>query len=216
MAKKTNIELYKHAQVKWDKANQPHQNASDFQKRYQEARLEWMKLKWKDFETTEAARNDLRPFIREKDFGNVRVVNFSEIPNKMFITAVHGNFSFSCNGKTTTYTLPIVPRSIDNFNGSTTDPFNQPDDTEPVYIERNIGSGTYIEVQSTTVPQALTVHYIKEPNPFSLVSSPNGTTEEEEAQQYEIVDIAIRKYELSNENYQRFQAMGQEISQSGT
>ncbi|MCE7039242.1 hypothetical protein [Dyadobacter sp. CY312] len=216
MAKLTNLELYKYAQVKWDKSNSPHETPPDFKRRYEEARLEWMKLKFKDFEVTESVRSDLWPFIREKDFGSTKIVRFKDVaPDRLlYKTAVHGDYTFACNGKQTTYTLPIVPRTIDNMNAIGQDPWNQPDDTEPMYVEGNDGSGAYLEVHSTTVPQNLTVHYLKAPEPFGLLTDRNGFTEEEETQQYEIIDIAVKKYELSIENYGRFQGMAQEIQTS--
>lgn len=216
MAKLSNLELYKYAQVKWDKSNSPHETPANFKRRYEEARLEWMKLKFKDFEVTEAVRSDLWPFIREKDFGSTKIVRFNDVaPDRLlYKTAVRGDYTFACNGKQNTYTLPIVPRTMDNMNAIGRDPFNQPDDTEPMYVERNDGTGPYLEIQSTTLAQNVTMHYIKAPDPFGLIANPNGFTEEEEMQQYEILDIAIKKYELSIENFGRFQGMTQEIQSS--
>ena len=215
--KLTNIEIYKYAQVLWDKSNSPHEPPLNFKRRYEDARMEWIKLKFKDFEVSELVRSDLWPFIREKGFGSTKILRFNDVaPDKLlYKTAVHGDYSFSCNGRTNTYTLPIVARTIDNMNAIGQDPFNQPDDTEPMYIEsNNITDGPHLQIQSTTVPANVVLHYIKYPEPY-LISTQGGFTEEEEMQQYEIIQLAVRSYELSIENPLRFQGMGQEIQQRG-
>lgn len=216
MSKLSNVELYKYAQVKYDKYASPHMTRRAFQWMYSEARKEWLKAKYKDYEVVESVRADLRPFNRDQDFANTKKINLSAIgSNKVeFITAVWGDFEFQCNGKNTIYTSAIKPVSIDQAAELMRDPFNQPDDEFPIYLDRNDGQ-PYIEILSTTTPQVVTVHYIKKPEDYGLLTNPDGLTEEEETQQYEILDISVKKVELSIENFGKFQGMREEIQGNG-
>lgn len=216
MSKLTNDALYRYAQVKYDKYNTPHFTRRAFQWIYSEARREWLRLKYKDYETVEAIRSDLRPFNRSFDFSNTRRLDLSTIqPPLEYITAVYADFNFECNGKTTPYTFAVRPFTKDNAAVSMTDPFNQPDDEFPVYLDRNENGISFLEVLSLTVPITATVEYLKSPDDFNLVLNPSGFTEEGETQQYEILDIAVKKVELSIENFAKFQAMREEIQTNG-
>jgi hypothetical protein len=215
MAKKTNLGIYKAAQVKWDKARRPHQSAADFQLRYEESRLEWMKLKIKDFEVSELVRADLWPFIRRKDFGDTNRIYINGVsPDRIFArTRLSGDYDFECNGKVTRRTLPIVPRSVDSDIFQ--DPYNQPIDTDPIYQDKNDGTGTFMEILSPSVPKNVVLEYIKYPEPYLLTTNPDGFTEEDEVQQNEITDIAVQKYLASIGNYQAMQAQQLETQTSG-
>lgn len=212
MAKKTNLELYEQALIYLDTSNNPDVSAEEFQVLYQNARLRWIKLKYKDFERNEFVRADLRPFIREHNFGTSRILNYSALPEKkLYITAVLGVFDFACKGKTTSRTLPIIPKPIDIASALLSDPLQQPNDTDPIYIEQYNGTSTYGQILSTNVPRNVVIQYIKEPNDFSLIDTPNGFTEEEEMQQNEILDIALGRKEIIDEDYQRYQAIQNEL-----
>lgn len=215
MAKKTNKGIYKAAQVKWDKANRPHQSEPDFVLRYEEARLEWMKLKVKDFEVTEFARVDLLPFIRSKNFGSTnRISSGAVAPDRIFArTSLTGVFNFECNGKVTPRTLKITPRSQDTDDE--TDPFNQPIDTDPMYEDDNEGAGEFIQILSQSIPSNVILKYIKYPEPYNLRNAPDGTTEEDELQQNEIIDLAVEKYFASTRDFQAVQAQSLETQSKG-
>lgn len=216
MARKTNLGIYKAAQKKWDKANTPHQTQAAFLLLYSESRLEWMKLKVKDFEVTEQVRTDLLPFIRKKDFGTTDKVILKNIgSDRIFArTKLTGVFTFECAGKKTKRTLDIPPRSVDSdiFN----DPFNQPDDTDPCYYDDNDGAGPYMLILSTNVPENVVLRYIKYPEPYELLDRPNDVTEEDELQQDEIIDMAVAKYLGQIRDFERMQAQQLEIQKQGT
>lgn len=215
MAKKTNKGIYVAAQEKWDKANSPHMTEFAFQLLYQESRLEWMKLKVKDFEVTEQVRVDLFPFVRKKVLGKTDKILLTAVaPDRIFHrTKLTGVYTFECNGKQNKRILDIVPRAVDS--NISNDPYNQPDDTEPAYYDDNDGAGTYIQILSTSIPEEVTLRYIKYPNPFDLLDQPDGLTEEEEAQQNEIIDIAVAKYLGRTRDFQGMQAQENEIQNRG-
>lgn len=213
--KLTNREIYRYAQELWDKANNPHDTPFAFRLRYEDARLVWLRLKAKDFEVTEMVRKDLRPFIREQKFASTREVQLTDNLKIFRITALLGDFTFECSGKRTVRTLPIKPRQIDAVGASLTDAWNVPDDTEPIYFERWLNGGNILEILSTSTPENVTLHWIKEPDRYNLDSDPDGYTEEEREQQMEIVQIALKDYELGIENYNRFQGRTQQLASSG-
>jgi len=215
MPKLTNLEIFRYASEKIDKSNSPDVQKLAFVWMYEEARLEWLRLKSKDFEVTEAQRSDLRIFIRDTDLGNVRKAYINDNLNVAFILGVWADFDFECNGTVNTYTRPIMPLSIDEAAEAMTDPFNQPDDEFPRYVERRDAQGLYFDILSTNVPKGVSVFYVKKPNPYALLTDPNGFTEEDQAQQYDIIDRAVMKYELSIENFNKYQGMGQEVQTNG-
>lgn len=212
MGKLTNLELYKYAQEKYDKYNSPHIRHRAFQWMYSEARKEWLRQKLKDYETVEQVRMDLLPFNREKDFLNTKRINLNQVaPDKIEQrTGVWADFEFECNGEVKIYTFPVQPLTKDVAAVLMTDPFNQPSDEFPYYLDKNDGQ-PYLEILSTTTPQVVTLSYIKAPKDYDLINDPNGYTEEEETQQYEILDISVKKAELSIENFAKFQGMREEI-----
>lgn len=215
MARLTNLEIFKYASEKIDRSNSPDIQKLAFVWMYEEARLEWLRFKVKDFEVTELQRSDLRVFIREVDLGNTKKAYIDPDWNLAFVMSVWADFDFECNGAINTYTRPIMPFSIDEGPEAMTDPFNQPNDEWPRYIERHDSQGLYLDLLSTNTPQGVSVFYVKKPEPYGLLTDPTGFTEEDQAQQYEIIDRAVMKYELSIENYNKYQGMGQEVSQNG-
>lgn len=216
MSKLNNLDLYNYAQEKYDKYNSPYMTERAFQWMYSEARKEWLKDKLKQYETVEQVRMDLAPFNREKDFIATNRINLSgTAPDKVeFKVALWANFEFECNGEITVYTVPVQPVSKDQVANLLRDPFNQPTDEFPIYIEKNDGQ-PYLEILSTSIPQVATLSFVKAPKDFNLVSDPQGFTEEEEMQQYEILDISVKKAELTIENFGKFQGMREEIQSNG-
>lgn len=211
MARKTNLDIYKAAQEKWDKANKPHETQDAFKLLYEEARLEWLKLKAKDFETTELVRKDLWPFIRKKEFGTTdKIFLDSVLPDRIFIrTKLTGDYVFECNGTRTTRNLTINPRAVDSDISQ--DPFNQPHDTEPVYYDDSEGKRTFMDILTPSTPQNVILRYVKYPEPYQLLDLPFGYTEEDEDQQNEIIDMAVEKHLAKIGDYQKMQAQAIEL-----
>ena len=215
MSKLSNIDLYKYAQGKYDKYNTPYVTRRYFQWVYSQARSEWFRLKYKDYEVSEAVRSDLRPFNRSKDFLNTSRINLNEVtPGEKFITTVYADFEFSCNGSDTVYTRQVKPLSKDEAATKMTDPFNQPNNEFPFYTDENDGQ-PYLQILSETAPIVTTVGYLKEPDDYKLLDDPNGFTEENESSQYEILDLAVRSVELTVENFSKFQSMREKIMTNG-
>lgn len=213
--KLTNIELYENALLKIEQYGSPDWEIADFRLRYEEARYEWLKDKSKDFEVVALNRSVLLPFIRSSERGATKIVRYDSLQDNVFtVTSLTGIFDFSCKGKTNSYTLPIVPTRVDaNF---TVDPYATPTDAFPAYIEQNNGdgNGAFIQILSNQIPRGVVLQYIKEPERYDPVNDPAGFTEEDRPAQNDILDIAIKKYELSSENYNRFNAMSEEILNS--
>ncbi|MGG7664069.1 hypothetical protein [Dyadobacter sp. BHUBP1] len=182
---------------------------------YSQARLEWLRLKAKDFEMTALQRSDLLPFVRDVDFGDTRKVYLEESLRIELVLGVWADFVFECNGKSTLYTSAIKPLTIDEAAEAMRDPFNQPDDEFPAYVQRNDGK-PYLDILSTSVPQGVSVHFIMKPIDYDLLGNPGGYTQEDEAQQHQIVDLAVAKYQLSIENLNQYQGSRLEIHNSGS
>lgn len=215
--KKTNKELYDYVKKKVDEANKPYITQPVFATLYEEARSEWMKAKIKDYETTEAVRRDLSDFDRSHTYSDGTVdAKLSDIEHLRYITAVHGDFTLSCDGENRVYTIPIVPMPKDKAFLALTDPFERPDDTEPFYIESSDTEiGKFLKILSSNPAKNLTVHYLKYPDAFDLKNNPAGFTEEGEAQQIEILHLVTEKYFNSIENFNSAAKERQEIINAG-
>ena len=193
----TNLELYKYAQAKYDKANSPHVTMPEFKLFYEEARSEWLNLIDKDFELTEKRRSDFRGFILGLDFaGDTKVLP----DDVLFIKAVISTFASSCSSVPK---VPVPPRSWDEITESLRNPFTCPTDEEPVYVEYD----DKIEIYSTTVPTATKVIYVKRPKVFDLTTNPGGFTDENRGQQEMILDIALAKIKLKFSQQFGYQAI---------
>lgn len=215
MARLTNEELYKYAGVKYDKSNSPHVQKKAFVWLYSQARLNWLRFKFKDFEVTNIARSDLRQFIRDFDFGDVRRVIIPDSLNVEFVAGVYADFEFFCNGNTNLRTRPIIPFTADGGVESGSDPYWQPNDEFPSYMERNNGQEWYLDILSTNTPKGVAVFFCKKPKPFDLLENPTGFTEEDEKQQYDILDMAVRDYDAIIENYNQYQARDKQVQENG-
>ena len=215
MARLTNSQVYKYFQGKVDKANAPYIPPAQMALMYTESRLEWLRLKSKDFEVTTLQRSDLRPFIKEQDFGSVLTVSIPNDSEILYTMGVWANFEFECKGVTRISTRPIRPLTIDEAAEIMMDPFNQPNDEFPAYVERSDNNVPYLDILCSSAPVEGTVFFIKSPKPFELLTDPNGYTDESETAQFEIIDIAVKKAELEIENLNKFQGMREEISNNG-
>lgn len=216
--KLTNRELYNYARGKHDDSNNDFWKPAMFVRNYEEARLEYIRLKLPDFERNEAIRRDLAPFVAEPhNFGSTNRIALGALLNPyLAVVTLHGEWGFSCNNRVTKRTLPIPPKPIEKAIVNLLDFTEQPEDTDPWYIEEKQGDLMFLRVLSRNVPDNLTLHYIKQPEPFALISDPNGYTQEDYTQQLEILDIALKKREISAENYNKAQAVASEIAGNGT
>lgn len=201
--------------MKIDKYASPYWDMVDFKYRYEEARLEWLKVKAENFERDSTHIADLAPFIRVKELGVIgedKIIRYSSIlPDRIFrVTGLQGLFDFCYKKKTNTRLLPIKAKKVD-YKNTDMAIMGRRSSANPTYETRNDGSGAYVVINSLLTPRNVEIHYIKEPEPFDLLDNPSGYTEEERSAQNEILDITIKKYELTTENYNRFNAMSEEV-----
>lgn len=194
----TNIEIYKYAQEKYDKANNPHVTLKNFVYFYEEARNEWFALADKDFELTEKRRHDFRNFVKKTSFtGDIYTLPESIL----YIKAVYTDFSSDCLDEV--YKIPVRPLGWDEINVTLRNPFTCPSDDNPAYVEYD----GKLEIYSTTAPTNTTVVYIKRPEPYNPIANPDGFTEENREQQEAIIDIAVSKIKLKFSQSFGYQAM---------
>lgn len=200
--------------MKIDKYGSSYWEVADFKYRYEEARLEWLKAKAEHFERDSTHIADLLPFIRTKSLGALedRIIRYSSVlPDLIFrITRIDGLFDFCFNKKTNSRVLPIKLKKMDR-KGTDMAIMGRRSVADPTYENRNDGNGGYALIHSVLLPRSIELHYIKEPNVFDIIENPSGFTEESRAAQDEILDIAIKKFELTSENYNRYNAMSEEI-----
>ena len=182
----TNLELYKYAQEKYDKANTPNVSQRNFVLFYTEARSDWLALIDKDYELTEKRRSDFRGFILPQTFSGDTKVLGDEV---LYIKAMLTSFATSCDSVPK---VPVQPRSWDEVTESLRNPFTCPNDEEPVYVEYD----NKVEIYSTTVPTLTKFIYVKRPKAFDLIGDPGGFTDENREQQEMILDIAVAKIKL--------------------
>jgi len=206
--KLTNRQLYDYGRAEHDDSNGEFWKPALFVRNYEAARLKWIGKRLPLAETSEQLFRDLECFMAEPhNFGNTnRVALQALIHPYLGKTAVHGEWSFACNGRTTNRTLPIPPRRIEVLIPALLDYTEQPEDTDPVYIEEKEGDLMFLRILSRNVPSNLTVHYVTEPKPFRLIEEPNGYTQEGYTQQLQILSLAMFGREITVENYNKAQA----------
>ncbi len=207
--KLTNKELYEYGRKQHSDPNSDYWKPAEFVRNYEHARLEWLKDLAPKIETDELARRSAEPFITEPhNFGTTNRVSLAALINTLVaVYMVHGEWKFECNGRVTTRTLAVPPRQIEKAIPGLVDFTEQPVDSDPVYIEEKEGEFMYIRVLAQTVPENLTVHYLKQPKPFDLITNPNGTTDEGYTQQLEILNRALEIRETTSENWAKLQAL---------
>lgn len=215
--KLTNRQLYDYARSEHDDTNGEFWKPAVFVRNYEAARLRWIAKRLPLAESDEQMFRDLEVFMAEPhNFGSTnRVALQALIYPYLGKTAVHGEWNFVCNGRTTPRTLPIPPRRIEVLIPALTDFTEQPEDTDPVYIEEREGEFMYLRILSRNVPSNLTVHYVTEPKPFRLIEEPSGFTQEGYSQQLQIVSLAMFGREITVENYNKAQAEMQKTALVG-
>jgi hypothetical protein len=201
----TNLEIYKSAQEKYDKANNPHITQKNFVYIYEEARNEWLALADKDFEITEKRRSDFRGFISRETFQSSQKIQIND--KVLYLKAVSAFFDFNCNGIIKELEVSVPSRSWDEITPILRNPFYCPTNEEPVYVEYSNQIGPLIEIYSTSIPKRVDITYIKRPLPYALLTNPSGTTEENREQQEYILDLCIAKIKLKFNQQFGYQAM---------
>lgn len=207
--KLTNKQLYEYGRKLHSDPNSDYWKPAEFVRNYEHARLEWLKDLAPKIEWDESSRRSAEPFIAQPhNFGTVNRVSLAALINTLVaITMVHGDWKFECNGRVTTRTLAIPPRGMEKLIPALVDFTEQPVDSDPVYIEEREGDYMYLRILSQTVPENLTLHYLKQPKPFDLIGSPDSATEEGYTQQLEILAKALEIRETTSENWTKVQAL---------
>ncbi len=147
---------------------------------------EFVKTRYKEFEVNEKRREDIRTLVTTTT-GSGSLVNTPS--DLMFVLSLKGIFTITeCNSfkDVERYIRPI---QHDDINKISSDPFNKPANSYPVYITNDTG----FEIKSDTPPSDWSLTYIKEPTPFDATNNPNGTIDLPPYTHEEIVNLAVRK-----------------------
>ena len=160
------------------------------------AQAEFVKVRYKEFEINEKRREDLRTLITTSSGAGATVA----VPGDMlFVLSLKGTFSVSDCGLTKQVETYIRPIQHDDINKIKHDPFNKPDNSEPVYT----AAANSFDVISDSAPSAWVLTYLKEPVLINGASSPSSTFDLPEHTHQEIVNLAARKmlFSIEKETY---------------
>lgn len=135
----------------------------------------------------EPLRARIAPLIQEKQIEGKSIISPQALAGSMKILSILADFEFECRGDIKLYTRPVVPLSFDAIGVSLDDPFIQPNDHFPAYVERPTPLGRSIEIKSENEPKKIYFWYIKYPDPIDIVNDPNGFIELDALAQEEII-----------------------------
>lgn len=205
----TNIEIYDYIMDKLDKSDSPYFTPEQVSRVFNESYLEWIENTANSFELTEKRRKDLIELTRIRNYGNSKLLDLTVFNSDILrVMAVHGDYSYDCKGQVNTYTRPIKPITWDSFATFGEDPYNQPNDHFPGYVEYSDSNGKpYIRIESTSTPSNVQVVYIKQPVKMDAENSPNASIEIKDTQTLEVIDICLSKLKLNIEDFNSVQAL---------
>jgi len=191
-----------------DKADAPWFNATEKDRFINLASMEMAKNRYSEFEFNEKRRKDLLSLVRVEEIASSANVNLEIIPDFLFVLSLAADFNdTSCNRVLSQ--ISVRPMQLDDYRRAQHDPFNQPTDDEPFYIERNTGGSRQLEVKSTTTPTRLYLDYLKRPAEVSL--SGNIDSDFPEHMHEEIVNLAVRKMFATLSDGEHYQLQLNEI-----
>lgn len=107
----------------------------------------------------------------------------------------------------------VTPVQLDDLEEAFGDPFNEPNDKNPLYVVRSDEAGDrYVQIFSDTDPLAIDVDYIVEPDKIDGENTPAGVLNLPVYTHEEIVNIAVRKM-LDNMESPRYPNQVREIKE---
>ena len=211
MTKLSNKKIYDYIMLKLDKHGSPYFTPAQVSDFFNEAYLEWIPLTAKSGELTDKRRQDLHELVRVLKIGDNRIIDLNVLdPAPCHIWALFADFNFECKGVVKKYTRPVEPIQWDTYAIRADDPYNQPTDTFPGYVQYADNSGRpLLRIESKSLPRDVEIVYIKEPILMDAKNKPNDTIEVKRTQQMEIIDICLAKLELNIQNQFGYQATTQ-------
>lgn len=213
----TNKESFDYLIEKMDKYGSPYFEEETVTKVLNESYAEWLKDKVKMVEADEDARANLSVLTLKKTIPTLssKKIPLSFSPALEYILSVSGTYTYECLGTSTKRERPIKPLLLDELSKSKDNPDLAPDDYFPGYVRYFDGTNVVIDIVSESTPSNVEIFYIKQPVLFDIVNRPNDRIEVGLGQQHEIIDIAIRKLSITDNNYQSANAITSEINSNG-
>jgi hypothetical protein len=161
------------------------------------AQNEFVKSRYAEFEVNEKRRQDLRTLISTLAGSGTSVT----VPvNMLFVLSLKGTFSVTKCGITSNRETFIRPVQHDDVNKIKEDPFNKPNNENPVYVSL----ASSLSIESDSSPSAWTLTYLREPTTVNGSALPTNTFDLPVHTHEEIINIAVRKmlFSIDKETYQ--------------
>lgn len=208
-------QMYDLAMALWDKSGSPYLPEEQFDSIANVCYNTWVENMAKQFEKDENLTERLRWLVRKYSNTNSAIINLkTEVPEFRRRFRFYGTFSKVCNGVTTTFDVNIAPVSNDEIDAMLDDPFNSPNNVEPLFISDVNGIGEPImRVFSSTTPLALYMTYLKNPQKINVAGAPATQFEAPDYIAEEVVMMTIKQADGMIENYNRMSADSSEIQQ---
>ena len=147
---------------------------------------EYVKVKHKKFEHDEKSREDLRTLIATLSGSG----SIATLPSDfLFVLNFKGTFSVTNCGTTSNRETFIQPVQYDDINKVKHDPFNKPDNENPLYLTQ----ASSLSIQSDSAPSAWTLTYLKTPAVVDGTNNPNSSFDLPEHTHEEIVNWATKR-----------------------
>lgn len=155
----------------------------------------WYLINRPKFDKDQASSVNMTHLIRPFSFANkadITVVGVgADIENYRDLAKLKAKFNVpDCNGGTKEITPNVVPMSISEQDVNQDDPFNEPTDKYPRYVQDHNGTYRVISVKSTTTPLELIGSYFKELQVIDAANTPNVVFEAQDYVARQVVDIA--------------------------
>jgi len=210
----TIIEMHTACDEQMDKPGNPWFNSAQKDYWLNEAIMEFTKERYAEFEANEKRREDLISLVRKKSF-TVSIITLDNVnvPSFMYVLALSANYTDLCNNSRS---APVKPMKWDDFYESQKDPFNVPDDENPVYLTNNDGTVDVIDIRGITTFGTADLTYLKLPATVlndEATPANNVNCDLPLATHPEIVRIAVRKMLGVTEN-PGYQVQMNEIQES--
>ncbi len=204
----THAEAIENFEILLDKAQAPYHSPKEKEFILYDALCEWLKLRYREFETGEKRREDINyKLVKIYDYTSTAKINLETLPNFFLIASVSGEWDFVCKGETTTRTLAIMPITHDALAINITDPFNVPSNAFPRYTQYNDVT-PILEIHSDTPPTKGRITYIKTPERI-LTSTPTALCELPDIFMHEVLRHAVRVATGVVENFNKHQTTAQ-------
>lgn len=189
----TTQEMHEAFDLKMDKHDNSWFNDDEKDEFLNWAQVQFVKDQHDSFESSEKARTALYKLVRSIKIPNTRVIDIATlIPDYMYLLSMGAEWVNTCY-KNGLKTRAIRAVQIDDHEEMQRDPFNNPIDDDPYYLQETVfgSSNSVFNIYCDTIPNAINLRYLKIPNSLNLAL--NADSELHESVHEEIVDLAVRK-----------------------